>query len=260
MAALSDPKNQFMKKLMDFGKEKVKEMIPRGDTCNQYVVACIASEEELEERYSTIIEDAGKGSPETTDTYYFSKRLVVILNKHHWHGEARLLDPTGRLWETVTTEKDKKDDREPFEGRYFVGKMRENFPAEVWGTPKLVLFSHYIPCTIPRHQCARLIEEYVNTTGTEIILSYERSHGDTDEERAYAILSRNKEYITIILPWKQDQEAIVEQAESFLERMERGTKRDRKKHKKRKERETENTTESSQHRQRNRKRKRKRSK
>lgn len=195
----------FVDSLKEFGessmlavfKDKVRYEI------KQFVAAAITSDEEFQKQDTKIITEAKSKFEEVIETKDFSgiydnyslsfNRLVVLVNTPRLkrHGEARLLDPFGDIRKSIF--------KYPFDGSFindndinFLVKLKKMFLDEFdHNRYLLVIFSHFIPCTEPNHQCAQIVNRFAEQQNTKVIVSYENVYDLTDEAEALEIMKSN---------------------------------------------------------------------
>ena len=166
---------------------------------NQFVIACLVSAREL--RY---IDDSALKVFEThikrlrrikcDDGYLLHGRVAILMNelhKHHnKHGEARLLDPFGSIRTYLDIDTPYDEFEEPVD---YMDELESAFKEEFGTEAKsyLLIFSHYIPCTLDGHQCSEVIGEYANQTSHKVYVGYEDVYKKTDKDDAVHAMKSN---------------------------------------------------------------------
>lgn len=193
-----DSMKKFGESTMPIFKDKVRYEI------KQFVAAAIISDEEFEKEDTHIIIEAKRKFEEAIQTQHFSdiyknysllfNRLVVLVNtpRPKRHGEARLLDPFGDIRKGIL--------KCPFNGSFindddinFLKELKQMFLHEFGHNRYLiVIFSHFIPCTEPIHQCAQIVNKFAEQQNTKVIVSYENVYDLTDEAEALEIMKSNE--------------------------------------------------------------------
>lgn len=194
---------KFCKSLKDFGERSMplfKDQVRY--EMKQFVAAAFVSNEEIKNEDIGIIQEADrrltnalatKNVSDIYDNYSLSfNRLVVLMNTSEpkRHGEARLLDPSGVIRHTILTP--------PFnsscideEDMNFLQILTEHFVRKFEHDRFIVcMFSHFIPCTESKHQCARLVDEFAKLNN-EVIISSENVYYETDHETAWKVMKSN---------------------------------------------------------------------
>ncbi|KAH3829933.1 hypothetical protein DPMN_103164 [Dreissena polymorpha] len=102
---------------------------------------------------------------------YFMKGRSIYLRNNCNHGEARLLDPDGEIRKKNNTSNTQtvNDDCNTFLQDMELS-FREQFGDST--RPYLLIYSHYVPCTIPSHFCAGLLKQFVRKTGYNVLVGY----------------------------------------------------------------------------------------
>ncbi|CAC5420346.1 unnamed protein product [Mytilus coruscus] len=167
----------------------------------QFIISAIVSYNEIACRNTEVIREAeGEWESLNSDSLRFDHyslsfhRLVFILNNHNpsIHGEARLLDPDG------TTRRQIFD--RPYQNKIgkesshnFLAVMKEQFFKQFGENEKyvLIMFSHYIPCTLPGHMCAELLSEHSQSCGEQILIGYTNVYQDTDHNFALRLMNKS---------------------------------------------------------------------
>ena len=173
----------------------------------QFVIAMMTSCREIRNRnysaidhFINILEELGCSSDFHAPQRYFRRgRICVVLNAP-WsqaHGEARLLDPTGETVLTFVDERYLRHYCTRNEFKPFLDEMtfhfRNNFPRE---NAILLIFSFYIPCTIPKFMCSNLIGEFAQTRDDlTIIVAYESVFRKTKKHLARAFMNQDNVYV-----------------------------------------------------------------
>ena len=184
----------------------------------QFVIAMMASCDEIRNReysvinqYRNILEGLGSSPEFRARLRYFRRvRICIILNAP-WsdaHGEARLLDPTGATFvdERYLRQSCTKNKLQPFLDKMtFYFKL--NFPTE---NAILLIFSFYIPCTIPKFMCSNLIGEFAsqNVDDLTIIVAYESVFRKTKKRLARAFMNKENVYVLRIHRGKNDERSL----------------------------------------------------
>lgn len=121
-------------------------------------------------------------------------RVVVILNDSLFeHGESRLLDPNRNIMSNIITE---NTAHRAIHAAILVAELDKaagllpeilNEYQETFGSMDnavLLLFSHYIPCDIPFHECSRVLRDFVEITHWTLCVAYEAHHPNTNIKNA----------------------------------------------------------------------------
>lgn len=117
-------------------------------------------------------------------------RIVVLQNSKDenackWHGEARLLDPTGRLRREIHSELNNSSKwlvKYTTDKNKFMDNLKQAYYAK-FGTFEsccLLIFSHFVPCTIKLHKCCEVIRKYAEETHIDIVIAYDEVYKDTN--------------------------------------------------------------------------------
>ncbi|CAC5370023.1 unnamed protein product [Mytilus coruscus] len=167
---------------------------------NQFVCAAFVSYREMENWDIHVITEArdqllfpDRYTINVQDNYVLFNRLVLLLNLQvantSVHGEARLLDAESKLRQEICNQHNFEHENNP---NIFL-QMEKQFVEEFGDKEKYIIcmFSHYIPCTIPRHNCAELLQKYSKKHGKQIILSYDRVFKKTNLKLARKIMKAN---------------------------------------------------------------------
>ena len=131
---------------------------------NQFVIACLATKSEVTncntlalDTFEVVFRDL-PGRINCSQWYLADDRVVVLINEledhHNTHGESRLLDNAG-----------------PFtEYRDYLDNMESAFREQFGPNAKshLLIFSHYIPCTMSGHNCADVIKNYATCLSNNV--------------------------------------------------------------------------------------------
>lgn len=128
-------------------------------------------------------------------------RIVVLLNElhnhHNKHGEARLVDPVGEIRDELAIERPFHEFEEPVNYLEEMEYAFESTFGEVTNS-YLLIFSHYIPCTIYGHNCADVLGEFAQGTRHRMYVGYENVYQKTDKDKAVEAMKSNG--IGIIFP------------------------------------------------------------
>ncbi|KAH3741868.1 hypothetical protein DPMN_048598 [Dreissena polymorpha] len=143
----------------------------------QFVMACLVSAQELIsndfsflenfKQYIQLLATKPVDQIPLSDGYYMKGRSIYLRNNGN-HGEARLLDPDGELRREITS----KPHKIVNECNTFLLDMELSFRKQFGDsmTPYLLIYSHYVPCTIPEHFCAELLKQFVRKTGYNVLV------------------------------------------------------------------------------------------
>lgn len=170
----------------------------------QFLISVIVSYNEVATRNTNVIRQAEKDWDSLDwnlkylwkyDQYSVSfDRLVFLLNHPipSIHGEARLLDPDGTLRRQICDSSYKsKIDNEPTNN--FLAGMKEQFIKEFGENEKfvLVMFSNFIPCTAPGHNCSEILTEYATRYNEQILIGYNNVYPDTDQNLSLRLMTKS---------------------------------------------------------------------
>ena len=89
---------------------------------------------------------------------------------YNTHGESRLLDNAGPF----TEYRDYLDNME--------SALREQFGPNA--KSHLLIFSHYIPCTMSGHNCADVVKSYATCLSNKVYVGYESVYNQTSKRMA----------------------------------------------------------------------------
>ncbi|VDI62595.1 Hypothetical predicted protein [Mytilus galloprovincialis] len=167
----------------------------------QFIISAIVSYKEIACRNTEVIREA-EGEWECLDLdslrfdhYSFSfNRLVFILNHPNpcIHGEARLLDPDGKTRRQIF-DRPYQEQIGKESSNNFLAVMKEQFFKQFGENEKyvLVMFSHYIPCTLPGHMCAELLSEYATRYDEQILIGYTNVYKETNQNLSFRLMNKS---------------------------------------------------------------------
>jgi hypothetical protein len=195
----------FHRSLREFGTDVIGLFNDQlHDKKNQFVVAALVSVREIETTDLSIITAANlefqslrrSGSEFKLDGYnMLFSRLVVLLNLPEpcTHGEARLFDPDGKIRKTLCQDRYLKyiNARHDI---HFLEKMKHEFYNTFGPNEKYVIcmFSHFLPCTDPRHLCSRVLCEFATKHKEQLIVSYQHVwYFSANRNKAWNLMRRN---------------------------------------------------------------------
>ena len=177
----------------------VNMTLGRGNGSCQFIIACLVSARELRngddsalKEFTTYITRLRRINCD--DGYLCHGRVAVLKNdsqmQHNSHGEARLLDPCGSIRSDQGVDIPYDEFDEPVD---YMDELESAF-KEKFGTEAksyLLIFSHYIPCTLDRHQCSNIIGEYAKQTTHKVYVGYDEVYKHTDKDDALNIMLSN---------------------------------------------------------------------
>lgn len=179
----------FIQRLGDFGKQIhgcVRRKFAKHRNTNQFVIAAILSTSEVFNNDDDFLVNAEKWfASVSTKKFTFNerflkyKRMVYLLNYKGMHGESRLLDSTGKrrrkiyINSTTTWHRD------------FLAEIKEEFFKEFGRDEnyQLVLYTHYIPCTLQNHNCSKIVADYASEQN-KVVIGYDRIWKGTSGKEA----------------------------------------------------------------------------
>lgn len=191
-------KKDFLQQLGDFGRE-TRTLL---GTCDQFVCAAMVSIREIEIFDTKVIEVAKDmlqcqhpSYEQIENKYLIFKRMVVLLNLPHVHGEARLLDSDSKIRQNMFP----KQNYVQKDSINFWKKMEEHFVNDFGCKEEgvLCIFTHYIPCTIHDHQCAELLRMFTAEHRQKIIISFDQVFCDTNRQVALNIMRTSKDIYVV---------------------------------------------------------------
>lgn len=225
----TDSVAKLFKLLREFGKKALPLLFRKtGWERNQYMVASIVSLGEIEnEDFRFIVEPRNTLERILTDNEECDsfenyslcfERIVVLLNlpDPSMHGEERLLDPDGRIRRNICNLN--AESSVFLNDIKFLDRMKSQFfqKFRTSTTYLICIFSHYVPCMLRVHACAKLIDEYVRKTNDFVIVSSEHRYWETDSKEAWTTMKQNPNIFCLApkhyCPSKQSEEFI----ESYL--------------------------------------------
>jgi hypothetical protein len=197
--------SMFHRSLREFGTDVIGLFNDQlHDQTKQFVVAALVSVREIETTDLSIITAANlkfqslcsSGREFKLDEYYMLfSRLVVLLNLPEpcTHGEARLFDPDGKIRKTICQDRYLKyiNARHDI---HFLEKMKHEFYNTFGPNEKYVIcmFSHFLPCTDPRHLCSRVLCEFATKHKEQLIVSYQHVWDFfANRNKAWNLMRRN---------------------------------------------------------------------
>ena len=203
-----DKVERFMLKLRDVGTKARyilrKSLSEETTSKKQFIIAMLASSVEIRNQDYSCIQKfkkyleylEGMMLYRKSQRFLFKDRIVVLLNApwSNAHGEARLLDPDGCTLSAFVDERYSRSER--CEQISFLTRMKDNFCYR-FGHENviLLLFSFYIPCTIPAFMCSNLIGEFAARSENATIIAYETLHIKTNVYLAHAFMNQKNIYI-----------------------------------------------------------------
>ena len=128
--------------------------------------------------------------------FLFKDRIVVLLNApwSNAHGEARFLDPDGRILSGFVDKRYSCFERR--ERISFLTRMQRNFCYRFDHENSIILiFSFFIPCTLPAFMCSNLIGEFASRWENTMIIAYETVFRKTNMYLARAFMNQKNIYI-----------------------------------------------------------------
>lgn len=203
-----DKVERIMLKLRDVGTKAryiLRKSINEEMTSKkQFMVAMVASSAEIRnEDYSCLYKfnkylEYLEKIPlyRISQRFLFKDRIVVLLNApwSNAHGEARLLDPDGCILSAFVDKRYACFERR--ERISFLTRMKDNFCYRFGHENAiLLLFSFFIPCTLPAFMCSNLIGEFALRSENTIIISYETVFRKTNKHLARAFMNQKNIYI-----------------------------------------------------------------
>ncbi|KAL4237971.1 hypothetical protein ACF0H5_002681 [Mactra antiquata] len=182
----------FLRKIKEIGKILLdyKNGLSHPKVNNQYMVTCLVSSSELKTGDTSFLEyvlfHISEHVPKI-ENIFECDRLKFFLNKNHKkgkkcrHTEKILLDPDNRIPQSENFQAEHYT-AELFTESEHLSSMQEEFRKKFGDNEKsyLLIFSHYVPCTIKHHHCAELLGRYVDVTGQQVVVGYEKVFPETD--------------------------------------------------------------------------------
>ena len=184
------------KKNLDFTRECTDKEEP--DTSNkselkkkQFLIAAVVSCNEICNRVYSCVENfrehlitCNRNSTFRPCQRYIMRDRVVVLLASPWnnsHCEARLFFPKGKISSNVENRIGFRDDKE------YLPTMKNNFYKEFGVHEKaiILLFSFYIPCTVPNFMCSKLIGQFALDNNESVIVAYEKVLRGTNLDTSY---------------------------------------------------------------------------
>ncbi|CAG2252086.1 unnamed protein product [Mytilus edulis] len=162
----------------------------------QFIISAIVSYKEIACRNTDVIREAEEEwECLNSDSLRFDHsslsfhRLVFILNNPNTsiHGEARLLDPDGKTRRQIIGNNLVK------ESNNFLVVMKKQFCKQFGENEKyvLIMFSHFIPCTLPGHMCAELLSEYATRYDEQILIGYTNVYKETNHNLSLRLMNKS---------------------------------------------------------------------
>ncbi|KAH3737694.1 hypothetical protein DPMN_044287 [Dreissena polymorpha] len=132
---------------------------------------------------------------------YLRRGRVLYLRNNCVHGEGRLLDPDGSTRREIAT----KPNEINTDQNTFLSDMEQSFRNEFGDStpPQLLVYTHYLPCTLDSHHCAELLRDYVTKTSRNVTVGYTEVFVKSDQERALQTLKDSGIEVWLI-PWQQE--------------------------------------------------------
>lgn len=122
-------------------------------------------------------------------------RLAVVINCSKdlllVHGEARVFDPDRKLLSDLIpnkgTDTNIHTNQRKDPARKVLSNLQNNFRKKFGSLDQAVylIFSYYVPCSIPFNECSKLLHLYVKSTSSMICVSFEAIHRGTDVKTAF---------------------------------------------------------------------------
>jgi hypothetical protein len=179
----------ILQRLRDLGKQIhdcVRGKFVKHANTNQFVIAAICSTSEVTNSDDDFIVKAEKWFASlSTRNFTFNerflkyKRMVYLLNYNGIHGESRLLDCTGKRRRNIGTNSTTTWRRD------FLAEIKEEFYQQFDRDEnyQLVLYTHYIPCTLPKHKCSKILADYA-AGHNKLVIGYDLVWRETCEQKA----------------------------------------------------------------------------
>ncbi|XP_052774241.1 uncharacterized protein LOC128212890 [Mya arenaria] len=187
---------------------EIREIYNKPYNGNQYLIAALVTVEEINDPSATFFNGIDVETLSEEEIKYIRDekllrkgRVVTVLPKFEpkdFHTEARILDPFGEFRQQL-----QESNFIPEEKFSFIAQLKEKFKNDNDEDYILVLFSHLMPCDDKGHRCAALIRHYVETTGDNIIVSYEAFPKYEDFQVALSKLFGTKKIWFIGLRFRQ---------------------------------------------------------
>ena len=165
----------------------------------QFVIAAVVSSDEIRNGVYSCVENFREylitcnSKPTLPQRYILRDRVVVLLNSpwNNSHGEARLFDPQGKISNNI-------DERiVPRNEKDNLSTMKENFYKVFDESEKaiILLFSFYIPCTIPNFMCSKLVGQFASDNSETLIVAYESVFRETNRNSSYHYMTEKNVYV-----------------------------------------------------------------
>ncbi|CAG2252087.1 unnamed protein product [Mytilus edulis] len=167
----------------------------------QFIISAIVSYNEIACRNTEVIRQAeGEWESLNSDSLRFDNyslsfhRLVFILNHPNpsIHGEARLLDPDGTTRRQIFDRSYQKQIGKESSNN-FLAVMKEQFFDKFGKNEKyvIIMFSHYIPCTLPGHMCSELLSEYTTRYDEQLLIGYTNVYQETNQNLSLRLMNKS---------------------------------------------------------------------
>lgn len=183
----------------------------------QFLFACLVTRREIAEFDVTVLKNFRWHLQRTRrlrfhNGYLAHGRAVFLINKVHnncnKHGEARLVDPDGRIRDMLAIGHYYNEFQDHLN---YLEKMEHNFVHEFGQetVPYLLIFSNYIPCTIDGYHCAATLGmfAYIHNYMNRIFVGYREVYRGTNEYQSIQTMTNYN--IGVVLP-QQLSAALVE--------------------------------------------------
>lgn len=179
---------------------------------NQFIVAVLVTVDEILTENISVLNLFEKHVMTKVTPCFVSNRVIqhdrcaFVMNAStkyfHEHGECRLFDPGRKiLFKLIDSEYEARGAENGFKKRKsyksnpsdqkLFHNMNDSFERTFNSRQKavLLLYSHYIPCTVPFHECAKLLREFVKDSGRDTVVGYEEDYKFTDQTESHKWLS-----------------------------------------------------------------------
>ncbi|KAH3735260.1 hypothetical protein DPMN_041724 [Dreissena polymorpha] len=172
------------------------QTITANENKKQFIMACLVSEQELVlkefavmenfKQYIHVLATQSVDQIPISDGYFMKLPKSIYLRNNCNHGEARLLDPDGEMRRKITSNTQAVVD----ECNTFLQDMELSFREQFGDStrPYLLMYSHYVPCTIAKHFCAGLLKQFVRKTGHNVLVGYTDVYCKSNCEKALKTL------------------------------------------------------------------------
>ena len=166
----------------------------------QFVIAAVVSSDEIRNGVYSCVENFREHlitcNSEPTfrapQRYILKDRVIVLLNSpwNKSHGEARLFDPQREISNNT-------DERNNFREKDYLSTMKANFYKVFHKIEKaiILLFSFYIPCTVPTFMCSKLIGQFASDNNETVIVAYQTVFRETHLDSSYNYMTKQNVYV-----------------------------------------------------------------